>query len=351
MDPKFVHHVLDVAGPQAAHIAQLWWLTVAICAAVFAAVLIALAIALRRGRAGGDSTAQGGPDSGGHGRDKLAGDGVMPAVPPPDLSSLTTPERRVVRTVSIATFVSALLLVALVVASVLTDRALANLALERALHIQVTAHQWWWDVRYTGEDRDDPSQIFSTANELHVPVGRPVIVELNAADVIHSFWVPNLHGKKDLLPGQTSTIRLQADRPGTYRGLCAEFCGLQHAWMDYAVVAESPADFDAWSARQRQDAPEPTDDATKRGRDLFLSGSCMLCHAIQGTPGGGRQAPDLTHVASRASLGAGRLANTPENLAAWIRDPQQLKPGVNMPAHPLPDADMNALVAYLETLK
>jgi cytochrome c oxidase subunit 2 len=178
-----------------------------------------------------------------------------------------------------------------------------------------------------------------------------VIVELNAADVIHSFWVPNLHGKKDLLPGQTTTIRLRADRAGTYRGLCAEFCGLQHAWMDYAVVAEPQADFDAWSARQRQDAPEPADEATKRGRDLFLSGSCMLCHAIQGTPGGGRQAPDLTHIASRASLGAGRLANTAENLAAWIRDPQQFKPGVNMPAHPLPDADMNALVAYLETLQ
>jgi cytochrome c oxidase subunit 2 len=134
-------------------------------------------------------------------------------------------------------------------------------------------------------------------------------------------------------------------------GICAEFCGLQHALMDDAVVAEPQPDFDAWAARQRQDAPEPADDSAKRGRDLFLSGSCMLCHSIQGTPGGGRQAPDLTHVASRPSLGAGRLANTPDNLAAWIRDPQQFKPGVNMPAHPLPAADLAALVAYLGTLK
>jgi len=329
MEASFIHHALDAAGPQAATIARLWWLTLAICGAVFVAVLVALVVALVRGRvARGENASM-----------------------EPDLSSLTTPEKGMVKTVTVATFASAALLVVLVVASVFADRALATLGLERALHIQVTAHQWWWDVRYTGEDRNDPSQIFATANELHVPVGRPVIVELNASDVIHSFWVPNLHGKKDLLPGQTTTIALQADRAGTFRGFCAEFCGLQHAWMDFSVVAEPQDRFDAWAAQQRQDAPEPTDAAAKRGRDLFLSGSCMLCHTIQGTPGGGRQAPDLTHVASRPSLGAGRLTNTPENLAAWIRDPQALKPGVNMPPHPLPDADMSALVAYLGTLK
>jgi len=329
MDPAFVHHVLDAAGPQAAHISSLWSLTLAICAAVFAVVLVALVLALRRGRS-------------------ARGAASAPDATTPDLSSLTSSESRLVASVSVATVVSAALLVVLVGASVLTDRALASLDLAGALHVEVTGHQWWWSIRY---DDADPSRIFETANELHIPVGRPVVVSLESSDVIHSFWVPNLHGKKDLIPGQTATIRLRADRPGRYRGLCAEYCGLQHAWMDYTVVAEAPADFEAWAAAQRKDAPEPADDRAKHGRDLFLSGSCMLCHTIQGTTGGGRNAPDLTHVASRPSLGAGVLANDAANLARWISNPQQFKPGVNMPAHPLPEADMQALVAYLETLK
>jgi cytochrome c oxidase subunit 2 len=328
MDPSFAHHALDVAGPQAAHIAWLWWLTVGVCAAVLAGVLIALAIALRRGRAARTAA---GPES----------DAA-------DLTSLTTSESRLVSRVTAATLAAVALLVVLIVASVFTDRALARLDLGDALHVQITARQWWWNVRY---DDPDPSKIFETANELHLPVGRPVVVSLNADDVIHSFWVPNLHGKKDLIPGQTATLRLRADRPGKYRGLCAEFCGLQHAWMDYTVVAEAPAQYEAWAAAQRKDAPEPADDEAKRGRELFLSGSCMMCHAIQGTTAGGHNAPDLTHVASRPTIGAGVLKNDAANLARWISDPQQFKPGVNMPAHPLPAEDMKALVSYLGTLK
>jgi cytochrome c oxidase subunit 2 len=230
----------------------------------------------------------------------------------------------------------------------MTDRALAHLPLQDALPIRVTAHQWWWEVLY---DDPQPGRIFSTANEIHVPVGRPVVVTLLADDVIHSFWVPSLHGKKDLIPGRTNVIEFRADQPGTYRGFCAEFCGLQHAFMSFDVVAMPPQEFDAWAQHQREPAPEPADASARRGRELFLSGSCMLCHAVHGTPANARKAPDLTHVATRERLAAGRIPNTPQDLAAWIADPQKIKPGVNMPAHPLPPDDLQALVAYLGTLK
>jgi cytochrome c oxidase subunit 2 len=247
-----------------------------------------------------------------------------------------------------AVALSAVLLMVLLVASVYTDRALARMQLADALAIEVTAHQWWWDVRY---DDPQPARIFNTANEIHVPVGRPVIVTLKSADVIHSFWVPNLHGKKDLIPGRTATIQFRADQPGTYRGQCAEFCGLQHALMAFLVVASPAAEFEAWAESQRKPAPEPVDAKRMRGRELFVSGTCMMCHTIHGTTAGGRKAPDLTHVASRLTLAAGTLANTPQHLAAWILEPQKLKPGAHMPANPLPGEDLDALVAYLETLR
>jgi cytochrome c oxidase subunit 2 len=247
-----------------------------------------------------------------------------------------------------AVAVSAILLIGLLVASVMTDRALAQLSLSDALHVRVTAHQWWWEVTY-----DDPQleRMFATANELRIPVGRPVIVTLHSDDVIHSFWIPSLHGKKDLIPGRVATIQFRADQAGEYRGECAEFCGMQHAFMSFDVVALAPVQFEAWTGAQRKPAAEPEDAAARRGRELFLSGSCMLCHAIHGTTANARKAPDLTHFASRARIGAGRLSNTAANLAAWIGDPQKIKPGVNMPAHLLPDDDLKALVAYLGTLK
>jgi cytochrome c oxidase subunit II len=320
---KALHHALDPAGPQAGHIADLWWLTLAICAFVFVAVLVALAWALWRARRADATTA-------------------------PDVSPLHQPERGARLVVTGAVALSIVLLVVLVAASAMTDRALAHLPLGNALHVQVTAHQWWWDVRY---DDATPAGIFSTANEMRIPVGRPVLVTLKSDDVIHSFWVPNLHGKKDLIPGKESVLQLRADRPGAYRGQCAEYCGLQHAFMAFVVNAVPPEEFERWAQAQRSPAPPPSSDAQKRGMDLFLTGSCMMCHAIQGTTAQGHEAPDLTHVASRESLAAGRLANTPENLAAWIADPQKFKPGVNMPSHRLPDQDLQALVAYLGILK
>ena len=313
---------LDVAGPQAAAIGQLWWLTLWLCVFVFVALMAALAWGLWRSR-GGSATS-------------------------PVARLEARVERGASRAVGAAVALASILLTGLLLASVTADRALASLPLADALAVHVTAHQWWWEVSY---DDARPDRTFTTANELVIPVGRPVVVTLQADDVIHSFWIPNLHGKKDLIPGRVAKIELRADRAGSYVGRCAEYCGLQHAFMAFDVVA-LPADaFDAWQAHQRSDAAEPQGAAAERGRELFLTGSCMLCHAIQGTSAAARRGPDLTHFASRAHLGAGRVVNTPSALAAWIEDPQTIKPGVNMPAHLLPRQDMAALVAYLETLR
>ena len=317
-----VHDALLPAGPQAAHIADFWWVMFWVCVAVFIAMMIVLAWGVLRAPR---STA-----------DML------------HVTPTTRTERRAAWSVGIAVAVSTLLLLGLLVGSVATDRALAQLPRNDALNVHVTAHDWWWEVTY---DDADPTRMFSTANEMRIPVGRPVVVTLDAADVIHSFWVPSLAGKKDLIPGRRSTLELRADQPGEYRGQCAEFCGLQHAFMSFTVFALSSADYEAWVDAQRKPAAAPSDPVAQRGRDLFLSGSCMLCHAIAGTTAGGRKAPDLTHVASRARLAAGRLPNTAADLEQWIRDPQRIKPGVNMPAHPLQDPDLKALVAYLETLR
>jgi cytochrome c oxidase subunit II len=315
--------MLHAAGPQAAHIGTLWNLTVVICTVVFAAILVALVIALRRAPRAGDDT-------------------------PPDLSSLHRPEQAATRSVVGAIAVSILLLLVLLVGSVVTDRALAHLVLRDAIHVEITGNQWWWSVRY---DDADPSRVFSTANELHIPVGRPVIVTLRSSDVIHSLWIPNLAGKKDLVPGRTATLMLRADRAGVYRAQCAEFCGLQHAWMALPVTAEPPAQYEAWTAQQRQPAATPSDAQTLRGQQVFLGSTCVMCHTITGTEAGGQRGPDLTHLAGRSMLAAGALRNDAQHLAAWISDPHAHKPGVNMPGHAFAKDDLQALVAYLGSLK
>jgi len=257
-------------------------------------------------------------------------------------------ERRLTRWVAGALAVSAVLLGVLFFASIFTDRALAQLPLEDAVHIEVTGYQWWWEAAY---DDPTPSNVFTTANELHIPVGRPVMMTLRASDVIHSLWIPNLAGKKDLIPGRTNTLALRADAPGVYRAQCAEFCGWQHANMALFVVAESPADFARWLDAQRKPAAEPTTDAMRHGRDVFEKGTCAMCHAIKGTSANAARAPDLTHVASRRSLGAGVIPNTAEHRAAWVGNAQAIKPGTNMPPQPLPAADFDALLAYLGSLQ
>jgi cytochrome c oxidase subunit 2 len=236
----------------------------------------------------------------------------------------------------------------LLTASVGTDRALAHFALKDALHIEVTAHQWWWSARY---DDKEAGNMFSVANELHVPVGRPVIMTLHSDDVIHSLWLPNLTGKKDLIPGRTATLTLQADQPGTYRGQCAEFCGAQHAWMALLVTADAPDAYEAWASKQREPAATPADPLATRGQQVFLGATCVMCHAIGGTEAGAQHAPDLTHLASRQTIAAGALPNDPAHLAAWISNPSAHKPGVNMPGHVFAPDDLNALVAYLGSLR
>ena len=218
-----------------------------------------------------------------------------------------------------------------------------------ALAISVTGKMWWWDVRY----RDPASgRDVVAANEIHIPVGQNVYLGLNAADVIHSFWVPALAGKRDMVPGRVTGLTLRADKPGVYRGQCAEYCGIQHARMALVVVAHPQAEFDAWLARQARPAVEPAGIDLQRGRAVFFEQRCQSCHTIRGVAEGQGLGPDLTHVGSRAFLGAGTVRADAATLAAWIADPHAIKPGVFMPATSEIDADsLRALAAYLESLQ
>jgi cytochrome c oxidase subunit 2 len=218
-----------------------------------------------------------------------------------------------------------------------------------ALSISVTARMWWWEVRY--RDPDGGREIV-TANEIHVPVGQSVYVGLNAADVIHSLWVPALSGKRDMIPGRVTGLTLRAERPGIYRGQCAEFCGAQHANMALHVVALAPEAFRDWLRRQAQPARAPQGALLERGRAAFLEQRCQACHTIRGVAEAARLGPDLTHVGSRAHIGAGLLRTHQSTLAGWIADPQAVKPGVFMPAAAGIDGDtLRALAAYLEHLQ
>jgi cytochrome c oxidase subunit 2 len=257
-------------------------------------------------------------------------------------------DRSLLQSVGIATAATIVILFGLLIASVVTGRAMSAQRDETALLIRVTGYQWWWDVEY---QHPDPSQRVRTANELHIPAGRTVAIKLLGADVIHSFWVPTLHGKMDAIPGHESYLWIRSDKPGIYRGQCAEFCGVQHAHMAFTVQVEPSDDFERWIQLQRVTAPAPSSSDTKRGFDVFQQRACAMCHQILGTQAGGRVAPDLTHVASRPTLGAGTLPMTHDNLMAWIDDPQRFKPGTRMPKVDLSPDDLRAVVAYLETLK
>ncbi len=310
---------LTPAGPQAGHIGRLWWTILWIQVVVYAVVIATLAWALlRRGRAADDAPSD-------PGSDRVLG-----------------------RAVGGGLALTVLTLAAVLVASASTGHALASRARQDALAITVTGHQWWWEVRY--ED-SSPSNTFTTANEIHVPVGQPVRLVLTSADVIHSFWVPSIHGKRDLFPGRTNELMIEVDRPGTYRGQCAEFCGYQHAHMALLVVAEPLDRFDLWRRAQRSPAAEPGNPEAVHGRTVFLAGPCVMCHQVRGTGAGSNVGPDLTHVASRLTLAAGAIPNTRGHLAGWIVDPQQIKPGTRMPGNALDPSDLQALVSYLQGLE
>lgn len=237
-------------------------------------------------------------------------------------------------------------LVLLAVIFVLTVRTMRAVAATQppSLHVTVIGHQWWWELQYSDLG-------FSTANELHLPVGQPVVIELHSADVIHSFWVPQFGWMRDAIPGKTNVMPVRAERAGTYDGACTQFCGTQHAWMRSHVVAQSPAEFDAWVRGQQAAAVAPNDSLTQQGQAVFLANTCVSCHAIHGTTASASVAPDLTHLASRNTIGGGVADNTPKSLRRWIGDPKAIKPGVLMPGYDLSDADLNALVTYLGGLR
>jgi len=211
-------------------------------------------------------------------------------------------------------------------------------ALEPGMRVRAVGHQWWWEFTY-GD--------VVTANEMHIPVGTAVEVDLLSADVNHSFWVPELGGKIDMIPGQTNHVRLLARRAGVYEGQCAEFCGVEHAWMRIRVVAEPADEFARWLAAQAAPAAAAATD----GERVFMANTCVSCHAIRGTPATGRAGPDLTHVGARATIGAGVLPQGVADLRDWLADPQRYKPGSLMPRVPLSGADLDAVAAYLAALR
>jgi cytochrome c oxidase subunit II len=232
--------------------------------------------------------------------------------------------------------------------TIATENATAAPPKLAGMTVEIIGHRWWWEVRYAG---GGSAQTVITANEIHVPVGIPVRLELTSADVIHSFWIPRLAGKTDVVPGQRNVAWIQADKPGIYRGACTEYCGLQHSNMAAFVVAEPPEQFKQWTDAQRDTVRAPSDSDAVRGLVVFQKSSCTACHTIRGTSAVGRIGPDLTHLVSRMTIAGGSLENTRGNLAGWIANPQSIKPGNDMPTTPLRGSELQALVAYLETLK
>jgi cytochrome c oxidase subunit 2 len=313
---------LNPAGYQARQTGDLWWLFCIILTVIYALVLLFLFVALaRRGRS--TSTE-------------------------PILFPDPKRERRMGWTVGSFVGVTVIILFVFLVTDFATGKSNRDLGDPHPLRIKIKGHQWWWEVNYLS---DVASNQLTTANEIHVPVGKAVQFDLQAADVIHSFWAPNFSGKKDLIPGHPTRLWFRVERAGVFIGQCAEFCGAQHAHMRFVVVSETPEEFARWYQAQQQTPPPLADDWQKRGQQLLLSSTCVMCHTIQGTPARGTVGPNLTHLASRRMLAAGTVTNTLGHLAGWIIDPQKIKPGVLMPQHSFSPEDLRALLAYLETLK
>jgi cytochrome c oxidase subunit 2 len=309
-------NVFNPAGPAARDIAGLGVFMFAVCGVVYLLVLAALAWALARRRR--------------------------------DTDNLPETERQLTQTVVVAVGVTVITLLVFTVSSVVAGRGLTSPLGPGAITVDAVGHQWWWEFQY----RDiTPSDFVTSPNELRIPVGVPIHIKAMSRDVIHSFWVPNLHGKRDLIPGQVTNFWIQADKPGVYRGQCAEFCGHQHANMAFTVVAQPKDEFQAWIEHQRQAAPDPRTEQEKRGQQVFLQTTCVMCLAIRGTSAGSRVGPELTHVGSRLTLAAGTLPNTRGHLAGWVLDSQSVKPGNRMPPNPLSPDDLQAVLTYLRSLR
>ena len=316
-----MHSIFDPASPQARAIAHLWWWMLGVGGAVWIIVVGAMLWA---------TYAKSG---------ERAPDGLWSAAP--------DTHRRMERVVMSAGFVTVLVLAGFLIFDFSVGHAL-GLHPSRALTIDIIGHQWWWEVQY---DDPDPSKRITTANEIHVPTGETIQFKLRAADVIHSFWVPSLQGKRDLIPGYTTAQYFRADTAGVYRGQCAEFCGLQHAKMALYIIADPPEKFAAWKAAASAPHQPPTDSTALYGQRVFLSSGCAVCHSIAGTQAQSTVGPSLSHFKSRTTIAAGALANTQSNVTGWIVNPHAIKPGTIMPAYPLTGPQLTALVAYLETLK
>jgi cytochrome c oxidase subunit 2 len=320
ISPPNTPSALNPHGPAAAHLASLWWVMFALGAAVWLLVIILMfAALLRRHRATADTPA--------NDADRDAG--------------RNWPLFGIGLTVTILTIVFAY--------NVYILAKVENPPNLPGIHLQVVGRRWWWEVRYTDSG-------IETANEIHIPVGVPVSIQLEAYDVIHSFWVPQLHGKMDLIPTRINNITIQADQPGVYRGQCAEFCGLQHGHMGFLVIAQSKADYDKWLHDQEQPAAKPSAPQVAQGQQVFLSQGCAFCHQIRGLDDHAlvrtnvRLGPDLTHLQSRMTIAAATLTNNTGNLAGWVSDAQHVKPGSLMPNQSMNSRDLQNLLAYLETL-
>jgi cytochrome c oxidase subunit 2 len=315
--------VLDPAGLQAQRLDRLWWLYFDVCAAMYVLVLVAVIAALLVYRQGGRTP-----------------------VPHPAERFDARFERRLTWVVVPMIVVATVLLAGLLAAEYRTRGVMHSLTKRQAMTVTVTGHQWWWEFEYQDSI---PANNVNSPNELHLPIGVDVLLDLRSNDVIHSLWIPNLLGKRDLVPGHPTQTYVRADRAGTYYGQCAEFCGFQHATMRMTVIVEPMDRFRSWLEAQRSPAVEPATPSEQRGRQVFLSSTCIMCHTIQGTTAQSRMGPDLTHVGGRQEIAAATMTNRKDHMMQWIENPQSVRPGVRMP--PNPTVDLGALADYLESLK
>jgi cytochrome c oxidase subunit 2 len=316
------HSILHPVSPQGAQIEWLYWVIFWICFAVYVLMIFGFTTAAAKSYS-------------------------VDREPPPIIED-EEGDRKSSWFVGSAVAVTVLTLFVVLGFSVAKEKPVQGTPKTDSVTIQVTGHQWWWEVTYPNSQAN---QTINTANEIHIPIGTPIVILTKSTDVIHSFWAPSITGKRDLVPGISSAFSFQVDTPGYYRGQCAEFCGLQHAHMGFAVVAESADDFEAWKKDQVSDAVEPANPQDARGREVFLTHACLMCHTIQGTQAGSRMGPDLTHLASRRMIAAETLPNTPGALGGWIVDPQRVKPGNHMSPNGLTGDDLQALISYLQSLK
>jgi cytochrome c oxidase subunit 2 len=310
-----LNYFLHSFGPAAHPTMYLGWVLAGISAAVCFIIAFLLIGALRRKRPASDPRALGSEGGG-------------------------------LQWIYIGTGISTCVLAGLVVYSLMVLNAVAKPSEAPAVTLTVTGYDWWWKVEY---EHADPAKRFVTANELHIPVGQPVLIKLKSADVIHGFWVPTLAGKTQMIPGLMNQKWIQADVPGTYTGQCAQYCGAAHAHMGFEVIAEDAHDFHRWQDAQREAASVASMPEDDLGYKLFMD-RCAGCHAIRGTKARGTHAPDLTHLKSRQRLAAGLLTNTPDHLMKWILHAQQLKPGSRMPSINLSEAESSTLAEFLSRL-